>query len=122
MRSSPRMRRTKGKGAGGMDVREMIGIRIRNIRANKGLTQEALAEKMGMGPKYVSGIERGKENPTLNTFVRIAECLEVPIGELFDFLEFEDPSKLTSRIREMIKGADEQDLKRIAKIVSAVLY
>jgi transcriptional regulator with XRE-family HTH domain len=105
-----------------MDVREMIGSRIRTIRAKKGPTQEALAEKMGMGPKYISGIERGKENPTLNTFVRIAECLGVPIGELFNSVEFEDASRLASRIRDMIKGADEQDLKLIAKIISAVLY
>ncbi|RJR43984.1 MAG: XRE family transcriptional regulator [Desulfobacteraceae bacterium] len=105
-----------------MDVKEMIGRRIREIRTKKGLTQEELAEKMGMGPKYLSSIERGKENPTLNTLIALAESLDVAMGEMFNFVELEDTSKLPVRIREMIKGASEKELKVILKVVSAVLY
>ena len=39
----------------------MIGIRIAEIRKQKGLTQEALAGKMEVSPKYLSSIERGKQ-------------------------------------------------------------
>jgi len=48
-----------------MDVKQMIGSRIKEIRTKKGFTQEQLAEKIDISPKYLSSIERGKENPTL---------------------------------------------------------
>lgn len=38
----------------------MIGIRIAEIRKQKGMTQESLAGKMEVSPKYLSSIERGK--------------------------------------------------------------
>ena len=48
-----------------MDLKQMIGARIKDIRTKKGLTQEQLAEKIEINPKYLSSIERGLENPTL---------------------------------------------------------
>ena len=41
----------------------MIGSRIQEIRTQKGITQDQLSEKVGISPKYLSSIERGKENP-----------------------------------------------------------
>lgn len=43
-----------------MDKIQMIGIRIAEIRKQKGMTQESLAGKMEVSPKYLSSIERGK--------------------------------------------------------------
>ena len=54
-----------------MDVKQMIGIRIKDIRNRRGFTQEELAEKIDINPKYLSSIERGKENPTLNTLIKL---------------------------------------------------
>ena len=60
-----------------MDIKQMIGARIKEIRAKKGITQERLSERMEISPKYLSSIERGKENPTLNTLIKLSESLEV---------------------------------------------
>ena len=65
-----------------MDKIQMIGIRIAEIRKQKGLTQEALAGKMGVSPKYLSSIERGKENPTLKMLVNLADTLEIDLGQM----------------------------------------
>ena len=46
-------------------IKQGIGLRIKELRAKKSLTQEALAEKVGINPKYLSNIERGKENSSL---------------------------------------------------------
>ena len=63
---------------------KVIGGRIREIRAQKGMTQEQLAGKIGIDPKYLSSIERGRENPTLNTLLGLSKALEpgrvVPSG------------------------------------------
>jgi len=50
-----------------LDLKEMIGPRIQEIRNKKGVTQDQLSEKVGISSKYLSSIERGKENPTVNT-------------------------------------------------------
>ena len=43
-----------------VDLKEMIGSRIQEIRNKKGLTQDQLSEKVGISSKYLSSIERGK--------------------------------------------------------------
>ena len=44
-----------------MDTKQLVGARIKALRMKKGLTQEEFAEVVGINPKYLSGIERGKE-------------------------------------------------------------
>ena len=48
-----------------MTVKELIGKRIKEARQARRLSQEALSEKVSLSAKYLSSIERGKENPTL---------------------------------------------------------
>lgn len=52
-----------------------VGRRIAELRAARGWTQEGLAERLGVGAKYVQGVERGTENLTLRTLARVAEEL-----------------------------------------------
>lgn len=52
-----------------------VGRRIAELRAGLGLTQEALAERLGVSAKYLQGLERGTDNLTLRTLVRVAEEL-----------------------------------------------
>ena len=59
-----------------------IGIRIRRIRKEKGLTQQKLAELSGQEPSNISHIERGATKLSLQTIVNIANALEVTVDEL----------------------------------------
>jgi transcriptional regulator with XRE-family HTH domain len=52
-----------------------LGRNIRALRAQRGLTQEALAEKASLDPTYISGIERGVRNPGIKNIARIAKAL-----------------------------------------------
>ena len=54
-----------------MDTKQLVGERIKALRMKKGLTQEELAEVVGINPKYLSGIERGRENPTFNILITV---------------------------------------------------
>ena len=105
-----------------MDIKQMIGARIKEIRAKKGITQERLSERMEINPKYLSSIERGKENPTLNTLIKLSESLEVDIGEIFSFVEAEDPHKRKSQILSLLDEADSEQLKLIFKVLSVVIH
>jgi transcriptional regulator with XRE-family HTH domain len=59
-----------------------FGNNLRQLRESKQLTQEALAEKAGLDPTYISGIERGLRNPSLLSALRISSALGVTISEL----------------------------------------
>ena len=49
-----------------------------------GLTQEKLAERAGLHPTYISMVERGVRNPTLDAAVRIAKALKVALPRLIE--------------------------------------
>lgn len=59
-----------------------FGRNIARIRTQKGLSQDALAEKADLDRTYVSGIERGVRNPGIKTVLRIARALGVSVGDL----------------------------------------
>ena len=53
-----------------------FGILIRMKRYKKEMTQEALSEKADIHPTYLSGIERGRKNPTLRKIFSLAKALD----------------------------------------------
>lgn len=58
-----------------MDMRKLIGRNVRRIRLDKGLTQEQFAERSGFTQQYISGLERGKRNPTIVNVYWFAQAL-----------------------------------------------
>lgn len=65
-----------------MDMRKLVGKNFARIRRAKGLTQEQIEERSGFSQQYLSGLERGKRNPTVITLFELAQALEVSHVEL----------------------------------------
>ena len=105
-----------------MDTKQLIGARIKEVRNKKGLTQEQLSEKMEINPKYLSSIERGNENPTLNTLLKLSESLEVDLSVIFSFIQIEDPRERKSMITSLLDQADNEELKLVFKVLAAILH
>ena len=61
---------------------EDIGSRIRNIRIQRGLSQEQLAESVGVGTAHISHIETGNSTPSLRTMLDIINALDCSADEL----------------------------------------
>jgi transcriptional regulator with XRE-family HTH domain len=59
-----------------------LGLNVRRAREAKELTQEKLAEKAGLDPTYISGIERGLRNPGIKNVARLARALGLSTAEL----------------------------------------
>lgn len=59
-----------------------IGQAIRELRAEAGLSQEALAHESGVDRSYMGGIERGEHNMTIINLMRISRCLQISVSEL----------------------------------------
>lgn len=61
----------------------MLGAAIEHARSEKGLTREALAERIQKSERYVAAIERGERTPSLKTCYRIVRCLGISADEFF---------------------------------------
>ena len=85
-----------------MDKKKLLGSRIKEIRKRQRLSQEKLAERAGISAQYVSNIERGRENPTLDLLLRLADALKVSLGEMCDFESLEDRRKVRAAIQQML--------------------
>jgi len=73
----------------------VIGQVVRARRHQLGISQETLAERSRLDRTYISSIERGKRNPTLQALVLLAVGLQLPRGELLatviDAMTEQDP-------------------------------
>ena len=68
-----------------MTLKQDLGQRIQKVRKDKKITQEQLAEMVGIDPKNISRIEKGNNYPTAENLTSIAKALHVDIYELFVF-------------------------------------
>ena len=59
--------------------KEMFGQRLREIRKKHGITQAELGEKTGLADKYISRIETGKADISLDCFVRLVNAFDAPV-------------------------------------------
>lgn len=60
-----------------MDMRKLVGRNFARLRREKGLTQEDVEERSGYSQQYLSGLERGRRNPSIITIYEIAQALGV---------------------------------------------
>ena len=65
------------------ELASLVGERIRKIRKEEGLSLELFALRCDMNAAYVGHIERGVQNPTLNTLERICKGLDISVEDLF---------------------------------------
>lgn len=67
------------------ELYKKIGLNIKKYRKAKGLTQEALAEKLDKSINHVGKIEVAFSHPSLDMLIEISNALEVPLKDLFEF-------------------------------------
>ena len=60
------------------------GRKIRLLRKRQKMSQEELAEKVGLHYTTIGRIERGESNPPIQTVNKIAQVLKVPVSEIFN--------------------------------------
>jgi transcriptional regulator with XRE-family HTH domain len=65
-----------------MDVRVRVGRNLQKARRERGVSQEELAHLAGVHQTYLSGVERGKRNPSIVVLHRIATALGLDIADL----------------------------------------
>jgi transcriptional regulator with XRE-family HTH domain len=66
------------------EIQKQFGERVRELRKQKGFSQESLALACGLDRTYIGGVERGERNISLINIYKIAEALRVNARELFN--------------------------------------
>ena len=103
-----------------MDLKA-VGARIKAARESKGLTQENLAEIIGKSTTHISVIERGFKAPKLETFISIANALDVSADSLLlDVVDCATKST-TSELSALIEKRPLKEQQRILNAVRALL-
>jgi len=105
-----------------IDKKAALGTRIKALRKQQRLSQEQLAGRAEISTQYVSNIERGKENPTLDLLFRLAAALKASPADVFDFeAESLDRKALQAEIRKLVDTDDVDRLRAVVKVLRAVL-
>ncbi len=104
-----------------MDRKRLIGTRIKELRKKRGLSQEQVAQAANLTAKHLSSIEVGKENPTLDTFLKLADALGVELWELLQYSPMPVGKELRMEVSGAIKNLKEADLQVVMKFLNALM-
>ncbi|MBK81149.1 MAG: transcriptional regulator [Gammaproteobacteria bacterium] len=70
-----------------VEPREILAANLKRLRNATGLSQEALADRAGLHRTYISSVERGRRNVTLDNIFALAAALDVEASELLRSIE-----------------------------------
>jgi len=65
------------------NIKRKFGIKVRQMRLEKGFSQETFADRCGLHRTYIGAVERGERNISIENIEKIAKALKVPISLLF---------------------------------------
>ena len=106
------------------DVKELklFGMRMKELRTVKKLSQELLADRVGISPKYMSRIEMGLHFPSFDIITKLANALQVEVKDFFEFAhEAKNIKELKEFIRDLLNEADEERLRLAVKVLRALM-
>lgn len=73
-----------------MNTKELLGLKIKEHRKKCKITQEKLAEKIGVDNGYISKIEVGQNFPSISTLEKIANTLNIELYEFFQYTSIKE--------------------------------
>jgi transcriptional regulator with XRE-family HTH domain len=100
-----------------MDTKKLLGKRIKELIKQKDISQEKLAEAVGVEPTALSNIVTGRNYPLMSTLEKILKVLDVDFEEVFCFKHHGSNEDLKAEIEQILNDNPErmQDFYKIAK-------
>ncbi len=101
-----------------MSLKKDFGLRLKELRNKKGITQYQLAELVDIDPKHISHIETGKSFPKTDLIEKLAKALDIDYKNLFFNTESSKNNKiLLNKIFELLKQSTYEELVIIYKLI-----
>lgn len=94
-----------------------VGRRIKEMREQLGIKQYSLAEELNMEPSNLTRIEGGYQLPKEENLVRIADCLNVQVKDLFDFPEEYPKNDALQEIVKILENMSEDKINFIYNFI-----
>lgn len=96
-----------------------IGMRIKEFRTERKMSQENLALTSGIHPDFLGKVERGERCPTIDTLYKICSGLKIPMSTLLDFSIDPEPTseEAVSRIKKALSKVPADKAVKIAQII-----
>ena len=102
-------------------IEQEIGRRIKELRKQKRIPQEKLAEMICITPNYLSALERGAYNIKLDTLVQIIDCLDITADDLFRDVIKNGYQNRASRLTDEVASLPEDEQQRIFEVLDALI-
>lgn len=102
-----------------MDNKKLLGKRIKELRKNKGYTQEQLSELVGIETSSLSGIESGRFFPSLHVLEKMSVILNIQLVEFFNFFTVDLPDNIDEEINSIVASQNENNKEIIYKLLKA---
>lgn len=101
----------------------LVGIRIRDYRNQRKMSQENLALTSGIHPDFLGKMERGERCPSIDTLNKVCDGLGIPMSQLLNFDIELEPSLEESfyRIKKVISGMPPDKAAELADIVENII-
>lgn len=97
-------------------TKQLLALRLKELRKSRGLTQEKLAEMIGRDTKHISKLEIAGSYPSIETLERIAKALNVELKDIFNFDGLQDKNYVVNEFEKLLKYSDEKHLQILYKI------
>lgn len=104
-----------------MDNKKLLGQKIKFFRKSRNLTQEQLAELVGMEPNSISIIESGRNFPTLNSLEKIANALDIELNVLFRYSQNKTNSEITDTINKELANLSNEKLEKVLLFIESFI-
>ena len=101
------------------EIKKLLGQRIRQLRKARGITQEELAELLGIGTPNISYIENGKFAPSMENFEKLVNIFNVEPYEFYKFPPKESILEIKNRLFKALEE-DEELLLQVYKFYQVI--
>ena len=106
-----------------MDIKKIIGLRIKEFRKKRNMTQEQLAEKANLHTTFIAHIERGKKVCSIKSLQKIAVALNIPVFVLLQENDCASKFKYdvyTEKLLSFVKDKSDRDKEMLIKIANSI--
>ena len=101
--------------------KKSLGKKIKELRKNKGFTQELLSEIIGVDSKHLSRIECGVNQPSLDLINKISNALKIEPYVFFDTIQDRTKAELINDINIILDNTQEDKVKLFYKILVDII-
>ena len=100
-----------------MNIKKDFGLRIKELRVKKGITQYQLAEMTNIDPKHISHIETGGSFPKADLIEKLATALDVDYTEFFKTNHLQTREQILNQLENILNSMSDENLKQIYKVI-----